>query len=262
MVSSITLTKELLTHFKITEYSAPKKGGQKTVFYVTIDSQIYALKIINVNDERFQRELKICTEFKELDGIPKIIQVEEFEKETVIIEEYIDGDDLSDIYATYLNDEEKVCDLIRKLCEILTPIWEHNYVHRDIKPQNIRIRKNGNPVILDFGIARALDEASITLTGNQPLTYLFGSPEQYEGNKKLISYRTDFFCIGIIAYYLYTSKLPFGDNRTEISKSFSSDKTKVSMTSGKLEAFCNAVFKVNPSERPRNPESLLNHFKI
>lgn len=260
MVSSITLTKEFLTHFNISGYSTPKKGGQKTVFYVTIDSQTYALKIINVNDDRFKRELRICTEFKEMGGIPKIIRVEEFEKETVIIEEYIDGDDLSDIYTTYHDDEEKVCDLIRKIWEILTPIWEHNYVHRDIKPQNIRIKKNGNPIILDFGIARALDEASITLTGNQPLTYLFGSPEQYGGNKKLISYRTDFFCIGIIAYYLFTGKLPFGNDSKEISSSFSANKTKVSMTSKKLEAFCNAVFKVSPSERPRNPESLLNYL--
>jgi eukaryotic-like serine/threonine-protein kinase len=257
MASSITLTEDFRTHFKISDYSTPKKGGQKTVFYVKIEGTEYALKLISFIDPRIQRELRICSEYQNNEGIPKILQVETYGKETVIIEEYIDGDDLSDIYTSYTNQEEKIRELMLNICNILIPVWENKYVHRDLKPQNIRIRKNGKPVILDFGIARALDESTLTLTGSQPFSYPFASPEQYAGNRKLVSYRTDFFCLGIIAYYLFTNKLPFGNSQNEINNSFINNKTTVLMNSKVLENFCNAVFKVNPSERPRKPETLL-----
>jgi len=258
-MSSLRLSADLLTHFRISSYIPANKGGQKTVFFVVIDNITYALKIMNFVDERFDREVRICSKYSVNDGIPKIIRVEKYNGETIILEEYIEGNDLSDLYKSYKDDEKKICELLKKIGVIMKPIWEDSYVHRDLKPQNIRIRKNGNPVILDFGIARALNEDTITPTGVQPLSYLFASPEQYAGDKRLISYRTDFFCIGIIAFYLYNNYLPFGRNSAEIEASFQRGKLQVSLDSPLLDKFCNAVFKVNPSERPRFPETL---FKL
>jgi serine/threonine-protein kinase len=258
-MSSLSLSQDFLSHFRISSYKLVNKGGQKTVFFVIIDDVPYALKIMNFVDERFDREVRICSKYSGNDGIPKIIRVDSYHKETIILEEYINGNDLSDIYHLFKGDERKICELLQKIGLIMIPIWEDNYVHRDLKPQNIRIRTDGNPVILDFGIARALNEDSITATGVQPLSYLFASPEQYAGDKKLISYRTDFFCIGIIAFYLYNNYLPFGKNSAEIDASFQSDKLHVSFGSPLLENFCNTVFKLNPSERPRFPETL---FKL
>lgn len=258
-MSSLRLSADFLNYFKITSYTLANKGGQKTVFFVVIDKVTYALKIINFADERFEREVRICSKYSVNDGIPKIIRIEKFDGETIILEEYIEGNDLSDIYKSYKGDEKKICELLKKIGGIMTPIWTDSYVHRDLKPQNIRIRQNGNPVILDFGIARALNEDSITATGVQPLSYLFASPEQYAGEKKLISYRTDFFCIGIIAFYLYNNYLPFGKNSAEIEASFHSGKLQILVGSAVLEKFCNAVFKINPSERPRFPKTL---FKL
>jgi serine/threonine-protein kinase len=257
-MSSLRLSAEFLKHFGISSYRLGNKGGQKTVFFVDINNVTYALKIMNFVDERFDREVRICSKYSVNDGIPKIIRIEEYEGETIILEEYVDGSDLSDLYKAYKGDEKKICELLMKIGEIMKPIWEDSYVHRDLKPQNIRIRKNGNPVILDFGIARALNEDTITPTGIQPLSYLFASPEQYAGDRRLISYRTDFFCIGIIAFYLYNNFLPFGRNSVEIEASFLSGKLQVNFGSPVLERFCNAVFKLNPSERPRFPETLFN----
>jgi len=256
-MTSIELSKELIGHFNISEYRRANPGGQKTVFIVTIDDEKYALKIINIADDRFEREVKICEQFSENTGIPIIQRIEKFGRDTIILEEYIEGNDLSELIFNYKGNELRVRDLILSIANILTPVWNAKYVHRDLKPQNIRIRNSGEPVVLDFGIARALDDESITVTGGQPLSWLFASPEQYAGQKKLISYRTDFFCLGIIAYYLYTNELPFGNNRNEIENSFNNNNLYINTENKFIDTFCNNVFKAKPSERPRKIEMFL-----
>lgn len=261
-MASIKLSTELMEHFGITDYLQANPGGQKTVFFVTIDNKKYALKIINIADDRFEREVKICQQFNDNIGIPNIMRIEKFEKDTIILEEYIDGHDLSELIDIYQNQGQKVLTLILSIAKILVPVWNSRYVHRDLKPQNIRIKKNGDPVVLDFGIARALDEESLTASGGQPLSWLYASPEQYAGQKRLISYRTDFFCLGIIAFHLYTNKLPFGNNRNEIDKAFQDDKLLVNTGNEFIDTFCNHVFKKNPSERPRKIESFIKLLEI
>lgn len=261
-MASIELSKSLLEHFNISKYVQANPGGQKTVFIVIIENEKYALKIINIADDRFEREVRICEQFNENRGIPTIKRIEKFEKDTIILEEYIEGKDLSELVGEYKGDEQKIRKLIYATVTILVPVWNARYVHRDLKPQNIRIKENGEPVVLDFGIARALDEDSITATGGQPLSWLFASPEQYTGQKQLISYRTDFFCLGIIAFHLYTNLLPFGNNRNEIEKSFNEDNLIVNTGNDFIDTFCNHVFKKNPSERTRKIESFLKLIEL
>ena len=262
-MSSLQLSKELIDYFKISEYKqATTNGGQKTVFMVVIAGIKYALKIIHIADDRFEREVKICEQFIHSTGIPSIIRIEKYLNDTIILEEYIEGKDLSELYTAYKGNDIKVRELIFEIGNILRPVWNASYVHRDLKPQNIRIQNSGKPVVLDFGIARALNEDSLTATGGQPLSWLFASPEQYLGAKKLISYRTDFFCLGIVAYYLFTNELPFGNNKDLISKTFSTTLAKVNSGNQSIDNFCNAVFHLNPSDRPRKIETFLNLVKI
>ena len=78
--TSIELSKGLVKHFNITNYIKANTGGQKTVFIVTIEDQKYALKIINNADDRFEREVKICAQFDDNEGMPVIKKIENFEK--------------------------------------------------------------------------------------------------------------------------------------------------------------------------------------
>lgn len=260
-MTSLNLSDQLLDHFKITNHIPGKKGGQKSVHYVTIDGSMFALKIVDNADERFKREVDICKQFEKNDGIPIIHKIEKFGDETIILEEYIDGNDLSELITDFKGDEIKVCKLLHSIALILDPVWRKKYVHRDLKPENIRVRHNGNPVVLDFGIARALDEKSITLVG-QPLSFKFASPEQFDGQKKLISYRTDFFCLGIVAYYLFTNKFPFGNSYAEIEAFFKNEELKVDSGNDIINNFCNTVFKKYPSERPRKIEDFINLIEL
>lgn len=261
-MASINLSNELIKHLNISTYYKANPGGQKTVFIATIEGKKYALKIINVADERFKREVNICSRFDKLEGIPSIKRIELFENDTIILEEYIEGYDLSEVADKYIGDADKVLKLIQSVIVILKPIWKAKYVHRDLKPQNIRIRPNGSPVVLDFGIARTLDEDSITATGGQPLSWFYASPEQYAGQKKLISYRTDFFCLGIVAYKLFSNSLPFGQDRNVITDNFQKGSLLVNSGNKLIDDFCNSVFKVRPAERPRTIEILLKNIKL
>ncbi|MDD2513025.1 MAG: hypothetical protein PHS71_07235 [Proteiniphilum sp.] len=62
-----------------------------------------------------------------------------------------------------------------------------SYEQVNLWPNNIIIQENGHPIVLDFGIARDLDDETITPTGFQPFTWNFGSPEQYFFKRELIS---------------------------------------------------------------------------
>jgi serine/threonine-protein kinase len=256
-MASIGLTKEIINHFNIFKYRHAGPSGQKSVFIVEIDSTEYALKIIKVADERTLREIDILKKYDSHRGLPKIVKVEKFETETILLEEYIEGDDLSNLLDNYFGDEKKTLKLIYDISIILKPIWEDRYVHRDLKPQNIRIKSNGLPVVLDFGIARSLNDETITAAGTQPYTWCYASPEQISGNKDLISYRTDFFCLGIMAYKLFYGNLPFGDNRTSVEECFNQKLASLSFENGVLPNFCSNVLKYNTSERPRKIETYL-----
>lgn len=257
------LTEDFVKAFNINQILEEKpRSGQKQVYIVEVDGIIYALKVIPTADDRIARELDIYERFKDNPGIPKIISVEKYGDELVVFEEYIGGNDLNKIAPVYISDSRKVRQLIADIAEILTPIWNQQCIHRDLKPHNIIIRENGSPVVLDFGIARDLDDETITPTGFQPYTWNFGSPEQYFFKKDLISYRTDFFCLGIIAYYLFTGELPFGKTRNDIAAIFTGQQIIFDLEDKEMNIFLNSVLKFSVAERPRKIDQFVKLLNI
>ena len=88
---------------------------------------------------------------------------------------------------------------------------EKDIVHRDIKPANIRVRPDGSPVIIDFGLARHLMLADLTNTSDGAAigTPRYFAPEQFDGTKHDIDHRTDLFALGILMYEALTGEPPF-----------------------------------------------------
>jgi serine/threonine protein kinase len=84
-------------------------------------------------------------------------------------------------------------------------------VHRDLKPSNIRVRQDGSPVIIDFGLARHLGLADLTRTSDGAAigTPLYFAPEQFTGTKRDIDHRTDLFALGVLLYQALVGHHPF-----------------------------------------------------
>jgi serine/threonine-protein kinase len=265
MEKTLTLAPEFKEAFEIEEVLSAFKGGQKTVFICRAkDGNAYAYKIFHEFSERERREVDLYQKYKDHPGIPVVIKLEDFKGSTVLIEEYIEGNSLSSLIpeGMYLGNAELVADLVNELIGILKTPWEEGLIHRDLKPDNIIIKPDGSPVIVDFGIARDSSSETITETGFQPNSWRFAAPEQHFAKKDQISYRTDFFSIGSMAYFLYYGTLPFGDTPEDVRLSMSKQDYVPGFTDdSKIKNFCSQACKINPSERPRNVELLMLNLK-
>jgi serine/threonine protein kinase/formylglycine-generating enzyme required for sulfatase activity len=110
-------------------------------------------------------------------------------------------------------DLHAVLRLIEQVARALHEAHEAQIVHRDVKPGNIIVTPEGQPVLLDFGVATMAQDGGIavTRTGETPGTPQYMSPEQTSGNRVQLDRRTDVYSLGVTLYECLTLKLPFSD---------------------------------------------------
>ena len=179
------------------------EGGQKVVYTVNLpDIGLSVLKIGKYSSEssleRIRREVEILRELNS-DYFPKNYDFVIVDNERYfILEEYLVGETLREHITNYAY-EKLAANLVFELVIALKILWAKRIIHRDLKPQNIIITKDG-PRIIDLGIARFLDETSITQTWapSGPGTPAYASPEQIQNRKRDIDFRSDQFNLGII----------------------------------------------------------------
>lgn len=235
-------------------------SGQKKVYKVRDrEGKIKILKTFKFDDvgdsDRIVREAQILEEINSK-YYPKIyskdISLEN--KMLYILEEFIEGEKLSDLKNLYIGNEEKSVNLLKELIEGLKEIWNKDIVHRDLKPDNIIIRKDtGIPVILDLGIAKNLKLKKLTNAQRMPYSTGYVAPEQYKNEAGAISQRTDFFILGIVLYELYTGKHPFDlDNNVEIDKNIMNKQFKEIKGNSFLNSLFLKLLDKQPYRRFRN----------
>lgn len=133
-----------------------------------------------------------------------------------IVTEFIDGQTLKDFLAARPIAYPEVAALIAlEIGGALAHAHAAGIIHRDVKPENVMIRKDGVLKLMDFGIAQVVDLQRMTVTGQLLGSPAYMAPELIEG--KALDFRTDVFAVGIMLYQLATGSLPFsGKNPHEV----------------------------------------------
>lgn len=194
------------------------RGGMGSVWLAKdtqLDDKLFAVKMlpaILVSNKRAYRQLKDEAIVAMKLVHPNIVQIRAFEENNgnpFLVMDYVEGDTLDDILADKgkLSEEEAV-KILRPIAEALDYAHAQNVVHRDIKPANVMIRKDGHPYILDFGIAREIQETMTRVTGKLSSgTLLYMSPEQLNGHSPKPA--QDVYSFGAMAYECLNGEPPF-----------------------------------------------------
>ncbi len=127
--------------------------------------------------------------------------------------ELIEGKHLDEYVTTMRLSVAEVMQLFIKICDAIEFAHNNNVIHRDLKHSNIIISKDGEPHILDFGLAKFNDEDETELEANtgksRAGTPAFMSPEQAGGHQSQVSIKSDIYSLGIILFNLLTNEYPF-----------------------------------------------------
>lgn len=114
--------------------------------------------------------------------------------------------------------DRQVALFVQRVAEAMYAAHQAGVIHRDLKPQNILISADGSPKVADFGLARIVDEAALSLSGEMAGTYFYMSPEQVGAVRHEIDHRSDQFSLGILLYEMLTLVRPFrGDTSQQVA---------------------------------------------
>lgn len=144
-------------------------------------------------------------------NIVQIFKIKEWESSPYLVLEYVDGATLSNQWQGLPQAARSVASLVATLAGAVHYAHARGVVHRDLRPCNILLAKDGSAKIIDFGLAKidVLGESPITLTGQILGTPSYMAPEQAEGRSEEISSSVDVYALGAILYEGLTGRPPF-----------------------------------------------------
>ena len=191
-------------------------GGMSTVYLandLTLDRPV-AVKLLHreISEtghqlERFRQEAKSAARLSNPHLVP-VIDAGEQSGRPFIVFEYVEGQTLKQLIESEgpLPVDQAVAYAI-EIARGLQTAHDHRLIHRDVKPQNVLIDREGRARITDFGIARSLEDDGVTDTGEVVGTTDYVSPEQASGESA--DERSDIYALGIVLYEMLTGEVPF-----------------------------------------------------
>ncbi len=195
-------------------------GGMGAV-YRAYDSHLHrtvALKVPSFKQghseeivKRFLREARAVAQLSHT-NLCRVFDVGVIDGTLFLTMELVEGKSLEQLFKP--NEplpEADVVPLVRQMALALQEAHERGIVHRDLKPANIMLNAKGQPILMDFGLARLIDNQEHDLTGDGALlgTPAYMSPEQVRGESRDVGPATDIYSLGVVMYRLLTGRRPF-----------------------------------------------------
>ncbi|MGE5485052.1 MAG: Stk1 family PASTA domain-containing Ser/Thr kinase [Ignavibacteriales bacterium] len=201
-------------------------GGGMAVVYKAHDNYLnrsVAVKVLRpqyAGDEdfvrRFRREAQAAASLAH-PNIVNIFDVGEIDDTYYIVMEYVEGSTLKQVISSKGRlSPVQALKIAHQICEALEHAHKRHVIHRDIKPQNILMSRDGRAKVTDFGIARAATSSTVTHTGTVIGSVHYFSPEQARGG--FTGERSDIYSLGVAMYEMVTGRVPFeGDSPISIA---------------------------------------------
>jgi serine/threonine-protein kinase len=199
-------------------------GGMGTVYQGVHQAlqQTRAVKILrpDLADEpdvvaRFRREAMIAAGLRH-PNIVLIYDVAEQDGLHYLVMDLLEGGTLRDVIRSSAPlPPERAVELLRPLASALDYAHAHGVIHRDVKPGNVMVSKDNHVTLVDFGIARAAEEARLTRSGTVVGTAEYMAPEAFTSAGS--DQNGDRYALGVIAYELLTGHAPFRGNPTAVT---------------------------------------------
>lgn len=201
-------------------------GGGMAVVYKAKDTllnRFVAIKVLRSEfstDEEFVKRFNVEAQSVASLSHPNVVSIYDvgFQSDVhYIVMEYVDGMTLKE----YINkngalDWKEAIKISIQICSAIEHAHKNNIVHRDIKPHNILMTKDGIAKVTDFGIARAVTSSTITMVGSTIGSVHYFSPEQARGG--FIDDKSDLYSLGIVMYEMVTGRVPFdGDSPVAVA---------------------------------------------
>ncbi|MDQ0088289.1 serine/threonine-protein kinase [Paenibacillus anaericanus] len=250
-------------------------GGGMALVYKARDillNRNVAIKVLRqqfVNDEefirRFRREAQSAASLSH-SNIVSVYDVGQEDEVHYIVMECIEGQNLNEIIKERapLQIEEAVR-IASQIADALDHAHHNGIIHRDIKPHNILIGRNGRVKVTDFGIARAATSSTITQTGSVVGSVHYFSPEHAKG--VATGEKSDLYSLGIVLYQMLTGRLPFlGESPISVAlkhlqEHFDEPRMVNPMIPQSVENVILKSMRKNPEERYQSAREMLRDLE-
>jgi serine/threonine protein kinase len=161
---------------------------------------------------RFEREVELAARLKH-PNIARIYDSGIYQGLYYYAMELIEGTTLDDYVERHSLTQRQILELMRTICQAVQHAHQNGVIHRDIKSSNIIVTEDGQPHIVDFGLAMTILEddtfKTISIEGEVAGTPAYMSPEQAAGLHEQLDTRTDVYSIGVVFYKVLTNNFPY-----------------------------------------------------
>ena len=196
------------------------RGGQGVVYRARQKSlnRTVALKVIGLGQwsstphlKRFRHEAEAAASLEHPQIVP-IYEIGERDGSCYFSMKFVEGGQLDEVISRAPMSPRRAAELLVKIARTVQFAHEHGILHRDIKPGNILLDKNGEPHLTDFGLARLIEQESTVTNSFDVLgTPSYMSPEQAAGRTKELTAAADVYSLGAVFYQMLTGEPPFAD---------------------------------------------------